>query len=190
MTSQPTVPREPRRNAKSHKAESRKAADREGEHRSETKQRDTSGTHAWLVLMKAFRALAQHAEQSMRGAELAFSEFTILEALLNKGPLQVNDIGRRVNLTSGAITSAIDRLEERGLVQRGVDDADKRARVVSLTRAGCALIATTFDAHKVRMDAAADTLTAKERKTLIDLLKKLGLGAVEKLAKQSPGRED
>ena len=153
-------------------------------------QRDTSGTHVWLVLMKAFRALAQHAEQSMGGADLAFSEFTILEALLNKGPLQVNDIGRRVNLTSGAITSAIDRLEERGLVQRGVTAADKRARVVSLTRAGRALIATTFDAHRVRMDAAADTLTAKERKAIIDLLKKLGMGAVAKLAKQSGDRED
>jgi len=161
-----------------------------GKPHSDTKPRDTSGTHVWLVLMKAFRALAQHAEQSVDGAALAFSEFTILEALLNEGPLQVNDIGRRVNLTSGAITSAIDRLEARGLVQRGVDQADRRARVVSLTRAGHALIATTFAAHKARMDAAADTLTAKERKTLIDLLKKLGMGATEKLAKAPRGRED
>ena len=167
---QPTVPREPRRTPTS-----------------QAKQPDTSGTHAWLVLMKAFRALAQHAEQSMGGAELALSEFTILEALLNKGPLQVNDIGRRVNLTSGAITSAIDRLEDRALVQRGVDAADKRARLVSLTRAGRALIGTAFNAHKARMDAVADTLTAKERKTLIGLLKKLGLGAAEKLAKTAGG---
>lgn len=149
-----------------------------------TKQRDTSGTHAWLVLMKAFRAMAEHAEQSIGASELAFSEFTILEVLLNKGPLQVNDIGRRVNLTSGAITSAIDRLEARRLVERCIDDADKRARMVSLTRAGRTLITTTFNAHKARMDAAADTLTAKERKTLIDLLKKLGLGAVEKLERR------
>ena len=147
------------------------------------KQRDSSGTHVWLVLMKAFRALAEHAEQSLRSAALALSEFTILEALLNKGPLQVNDIGRRVNLTSGAITSAIDRLEARGLVQRGTAAADKRARVVSLTRAGRTLIGKTFAAHKAGMDAAADTLTATERKALIDLLKKLGLGAVAKLAR-------
>jgi MarR family transcriptional regulator, 2-MHQ and catechol-resistance regulon repressor len=154
------------------------------------KQRDTSGTHVWLVLMKAYRSLAQHAEASLRGAELALSEFTILEVLLHKGPLQVNDIGRRVNLTSGAITSAIDRLQERGLVRRGVAEADKRVRVVSLTRAGRALIATTFDAHKARMDAAADTLTAKERKAIIDLLKRLGMAAVAKLAKPSADREE
>lgn len=177
------VPKGPRRNATARKAQSRHAVNREAGHRPGTKRRDTSGTHAWLVLMKAFRVLAQHAEQSVRGAALAFSEFTILEVLLNKGPLKVNDIGRRVNLTSGAITSAIDRLEERGLVQRGVDDADRRARVVSLTPTGRTLIASTFDAHKTSMDAVADTLTAKERRTLIDLLKKLGLGAVEKIAK-------
>lgn len=180
------VPGKPRRNARSHTATSREAGSQRSDgRRPEAKRRDTSGTHTWLVLMKAFRVLALHAERSLRGAELAFSEFTILEALLNKGPLQVNDIGRRVNLTSGAITSAIDRLEGRGLVQRGVDDADKRARLVSLTRAGRALIATTFDAHKAKMDAAADTLTEKERRTLIDLLKKLGLGAAEKLSKAS-----
>ncbi len=40
------------------------------------------------------------------------------------------------------------------------------------------------------MDAAAGTLVTHERKALIDLLKRLGLGAVAKLAKQPPDRGD
>lgn len=179
--SKTNVPKVPRRNAKPRAAASSKGFDRPAGLVTGAPERDTSGTHVWLVLMKAFRALSEHAKHSMTQADLAFSEFTILEALLNKGPLQVNDIGRRVKLTSGAMTSATDRLIERGLVQRGVDDADARARLVSLTRAGRALITKTFDVHKATMDAVAETLTANERETLIDLLKKLGLGAVEKL---------
>src|SRR5215203_5989651 len=125
---------------------------------------DTSGTHVWLVLMKAYRSMARHAERSLGAADMGFSEFTILEALLSKGPLKVNDIGRRINLTSGSITTAIDRLEGRGLVKRSVDESDGRARLVSLTPSGRSLITKMFGSHKQRMDAAAESLTRAERK--------------------------
>ena len=39
------------------------------------------------------------------------SDFAVLEALLHKGAQPVNVIGKRVFLTSGSITTAIDRLE-------------------------------------------------------------------------------
>jgi MarR family 2-MHQ and catechol resistance regulon transcriptional repressor len=131
--------------------------------------------------MKAYRSVGRHAALSLEAAGIGLSEFTILEALLNKGPLLVNDIGRRISLTSGSITTAIDRLEKRGLVKRGTDERDRRARLVSLTPAGRSLITRTFAGHKKIMDNAADTLTKAERKTLISLLKKLGLGADAKL---------
>ena len=131
--------------------------------------------------MKAYRSLSRHAALSLEADEIGFSEFTILEALLNKGPLKVNDIGRRINLTSGSITTAVDRLEARGLVKRSADEEDGRARLVSLTAAGKSLITRTFGRHKQRMDAAAVSLTKTERRTLIELLKKLGLGADAKL---------
>jgi MarR family 2-MHQ and catechol resistance regulon transcriptional repressor len=142
---------------------------------------DSSGTHLWLVLMKAHRSLARHAQRSIAGHEIGFSDFTILEALLHKGSMQVNEIGRRINLTSGSITTAIDRLEERGLVERSADAADRRAKRVSLTRAGRALITKMFEHHRENLDAAADGLTRTERATLIALLKKVGLTAQAKL---------
>jgi MarR family transcriptional regulator, 2-MHQ and catechol-resistance regulon repressor len=143
---------------------------------------DSSGTHLWLVLMKAHRSLARHAQRSMGGHELGSSDFLILELLLHKGPMLVNEIGRRVHLTSGSITTAIDRLEERGLVERAAADEDRRAKNVSLTRAGRALITRLFEQHKANLDAAADGLTRAERETVIALLKKLGLSAEAKLA--------
>ena len=73
-----------------------------------------SGVHLWLVLMKAHRALARHASKSIEPSGLGQSDFAVLEVLLSKGPQKVNDIGRRVDLTSGSIPTAIDRLEARG----------------------------------------------------------------------------
>jgi MarR family 2-MHQ and catechol resistance regulon transcriptional repressor len=136
---------------------------------------DNSGTHLWLVLMKAHRAMARHAQRSIAAHDIGLSDFTILEALLHKGPMLVSELGRRINLTSGSITTAVDRLEDRGLVERSAQAEDRRARQVSLTRSGRALITKMFDQHKANLDAAADGLSRAERETLIALLKKLGM---------------
>lgn len=136
-----------------------------------------SGTHVWLVLMKAHRTLARHAERSIEELDMCFSDFAVLELLLHKGPQPVNAIGRRVALTSGSITTAVDRLEERGLVARALDPRDRRARVVSLTKTGAARIREVFAQHERAMDRAAAGLTAAERATLAALLKKLGTTA-------------
>jgi MarR family transcriptional regulator, 2-MHQ and catechol-resistance regulon repressor len=137
----------------------------------------SSGVHLWLVLMKAHRALSRHAARSIEHSGLGLSDFAVLEVLLNKGPQKVNDIGRRVELTSGSITTAVDRLETRGLVARGLDDADRRSRIVRLTPAGRAHIDEIFAQHADALEAASRGLTKAERKTLIALLKKLGLAA-------------
>src|SRR5437879_13242029 len=94
---------------------------------------DSSGTHLYLVLMKAHRTMARHAHRSIAAHDLGFSDFTILEALLHKGPMLVNEIGRRIELPSGSITTDVDRLEARGRVGRSADAGDSRARRVSLT---------------------------------------------------------
>src|ERR1700716_3143347 len=90
------------------------------------KAADVSGTHLWLVLMKAHRALERLATRSIESLEVCLSDFGIMELLLHKGPQPVNEIGRRIALTSGAITTAVDRLEARGLVRREAHESDRR----------------------------------------------------------------
>ncbi len=85
--------------------------------------------------------------------------------------------GRRIDLTSGSITTAIDRLQKRGLVVRGLDGDDRRTRIVRLTPAGRARIAEVFSEHAAALEAASKGLTKAERKSLIALLKKLGIAA-------------
>jgi MarR family 2-MHQ and catechol resistance regulon transcriptional repressor len=138
---------------------------------------DVSGTHVWLVMMKAYRTLEGHASRSVEAAQMGLSDFATLELLLHKGPQRVNEIGRRIQLTSGSITTAIDRMETRGLVVRRSDPGDRRASVVELTPKGRALIVEVFRVHKATMDLAAGALSPAERATLVRLLKKLGLSA-------------
>jgi hypothetical protein len=73
-----------------------------------------SGVHVFLVLWKAASAVQAYAEKSISALEMCGGDFAVLEALLHKGALPVNEIGRKVLLTSGSIT-AVDRLKQRPL---------------------------------------------------------------------------
>ena len=111
------------------------------------KRNDTSGVHLWLILMKAHKTLLDISMADISRSGLCFSEFEILEVLLNKGPLPVNAVGERAFLTSGSATAAVDRLERRGLVRRAADSNDRRTRVVHLTPKGRKLISAIFGEH-------------------------------------------
>jgi len=114
---------------------------------------------------------------------MCLSDFVILELLLHHGAQPVNSIGKRVELTSGSITTAIDRLEARGLVARAFEPRDRRVRSVSLTKEGRAKIRAAFAHHKQTMDQAALGLSKGERARFIELAKKLGTTAEQRLEK-------
>ena len=140
-----------------------------------------SGVHVFLVLWKAARAVEGYAEHSIAELKMCGSDFSVLEALLHKGPLPINEIGKKVLLTSGSITVAVDRLESKGLVERRASGTDRRAKIVHLTKAGGQLIERVYNSHAADMEELASASLSKvERETLIKLLKKIGYQAAEK----------
>ena len=149
-----------------------------------------SGVHLWLVLWKTARAMEAHATRSIAGLGMCGSDFGVLEALLHKGPLPVSVLGRKVLLTSGSITTAVDRLEQRGLVERREAREDRRARVVHLTAEGRKLIRKAFAGHAADLERAAATLAPRERAVLLNLLRKLGRGAQELMGQAANGAEE
>jgi MarR family 2-MHQ and catechol resistance regulon transcriptional repressor len=135
----------------------------------------------WLVLWKAARAIEQNAVRSVARLGLGLSDFAVLEALLHGGAQPVNTIGRKVLLTSGSITTAVDRLESRKLVRRTADPGDGRARIVQLTASGRRLIEDAFRQHACDMEETLAVLEREERAELARLLKKAGKFAASRL---------
>jgi MarR family 2-MHQ and catechol resistance regulon transcriptional repressor len=141
----------------------------------------TSATRVWMILFKAAHAIEQNALNSISGLGLCLSDFAVLEVLLHKGSLPVSVLGRKILLTSGSITSAIDRLAAKGLVRRTSVPNDLRSRVVHLTAKGKTLIEKTFQQHAIDMEETLAVLKVGERAELIRLLKKAGLWAAVRL---------
>lgn len=141
----------------------------------------TNATHVWLILWRAFHAIEQNALRSIAATGLGLSDFAVLEALLHKGPQPVNVLGRRILLTSGSITTAVDRLAAKRLVRRIADSADRRSRIVQLTDAGRRTIESSFKQHAADMEKSLSVLNSGERRELVRLLRKSGLWAQSRL---------
>ena len=133
--------------------------------------------HCWLVLVKVFQAASKYLYAGLAETGIDDTDFRILEALLNKGPLPVNAIGPKVFLTPGSISTAVDRLVERGLVSRVESSEDRRARVVSLTPKGKRLIAPVFRKHAGEIKRVFADASPKELRALETTLKKIAKGA-------------
>jgi MarR family 2-MHQ and catechol resistance regulon transcriptional repressor len=138
---------------------------------------ESAGVHTWLILSKARRAVEAFAMKSIETMKVCPTDFSVLEVLLHKGPLPVNTIGKRVFISSGSITAAVDRLESAGLVERRDDPNDRRVRVVALTSRGKSLIEEKFAEHVKHMEIAFSALSTEEIAALQGLLRKLGKGA-------------
>src|SRR6266850_6281512 len=134
----------------------------------------TCPVHCWLVWIKAYQAAAKYLYAGLRETGIDDTDFRILEVLLNKGPLPVNTIGPKVNLTPGSISVAVDRLLARGLVSRVESREDRRVRVVSLTSKGKELIASVFRKHAAEIRNVFADASRKELRTLETILKKIG----------------
>src|ERR1700730_11990123 len=130
--------------------------------------------HCWLVWVKAFHAAAKYLYAGLEETGIDDTDFRILEVLLNKGPLPVNTIGPKVHLTPGSISTAVDRLVDRGLVSRVESPKDRRVRVVSLTTKGKELIAPIFRKHAAEIRRVFADANPKELRALEATLKKIG----------------
>jgi MarR family 2-MHQ and catechol resistance regulon transcriptional repressor len=130
----------------------------------------------WRALFKASRMVEEKVRRSTEARGLGASDFGVLEALRERGPLPVSVLGELVALTSGSITTAVDRLSERGLVTRRSSKEDARSKLVELLPAGRQLIDCATADHAQAVTEALSALTAAERREALALLTKLIAG--------------
>ena len=146
--------------------------------------------HCWLVWRKAHEAAVDYLLRGIEETGISFTDFRILEVLLHKGPLPVNTVGPKVNLTPGSISVAVDRLLERGLVSRVESPDDRRVRMVALTKTGKDLIGPIFRKHAAEIAKMFSDASAKEMELLETVLKKTGKHAESLRRTAKPASSD
>jgi DNA-binding MarR family transcriptional regulator len=141
---------------------------------------DTASLGVVIRVMTLYRSFSRQATRALEPLDLELWEYDVLSALRRQGApyaLPATRLARETDLSSGAMTNRIDRLEGRGLVRRRQDRNDRRGVNVSLTAKGRRLIDTAI-LH--RLESAHDSLAAldaEQQHELAQLLRAAVLAA-------------
>ena len=99
-----------------------------------------------------------------------------------------NSLAARLGIDRASTSQLVDQLEEKGWVERRVNDEDRRARLLRLSRSGTALRERLHPIGRAAEKEILSTLTAQERDTLIALLTRV-VAANEARARPGAGRK-
>jgi MarR family 2-MHQ and catechol resistance regulon transcriptional repressor len=146
---------------------------------SEIQEQTDRALKLWVVLSRAYAAVAEHSQADIARHGLTPMEFGILEALHHKGPMILGEVQKKILVTSGGVTYLVDRLAAKGLVERRRCEHDRRAYYAALTPAGEELIREIFPAHGDAIRNAVAGLSEAEKDAAINLLRTLGRHAAD-----------
>lgn len=131
------------------------------------------------ALVQCYQAFEACSDSHIRALGLTPPQFDIVATLGNTPGMTSKELGEKTLITKGTLTGVIDRLVERGWVERAAHDSDRRCQIIRLTPAGEAVFAQVFPAHIEYMGAHFAGASAADHKrwqaalrTLRDQLKK------------------
>jgi MarR family transcriptional regulator, organic hydroperoxide resistance regulator len=129
---------------------------------------DLAAMFAWVA-----RRLSEAEEPILGGAGLTMWEYVVLSRLAH-GPVPNQlTLAREVRHDKTRLIKLLDGLQDRGLIERAPDPADRRSHTVALTTAGRRLQAATRASIRKMETGVLDSLTAPERRALLKALPKL-----------------
>jgi MarR family transcriptional regulator, 2-MHQ and catechol-resistance regulon repressor len=129
---------------------------------------------AFVVLVKASKALQERMMQDIKNYGMKTSEFTILETLYHKGKQTVREISESVLIKTGSITYVIDKLEQKGLLKRQHCQEDRRVVYIDITNEGKKLMDEIFPKHQKIMEDLFAGISDQQKQTVINVLKTVG----------------
>ncbi len=127
-------------------------------------------------IIVAGKGFEQQAAKQLKRYGFNYTDFDVLGMLRSSGPtyeLTPADLIRFTLITSGAMTTCLDRLESYGMIARRVSDADRRVRLISLTQKGRKVIEKALAERYENARRALAPLSARDIRALNDALRRL-----------------
>jgi DNA-binding MarR family transcriptional regulator len=110
-------------------------------------------------------------DKHMISSGLSLARWKVLETLEGKGSIRQKALAQELGFAERSVTQAVESLASDGLVERGADPADGRAKLVTLTHEGAAALAAGTKAGAQVLQRIFGTLDRKQRANLDELLK-------------------
>lgn len=137
---------------------------------------ENASSQAFLPLIQelagAYQAFSLYDAEGLRksGSGLTPSQARVIFTLGDTDGMTCKDIGYITLITKGTLTGVVDRLEEKGLVERWSVEGDGRKTIVALTRRGERVYNSEYPKHVEFLKTKFDKLRAGDRNQAIKLL--------------------
>jgi DNA-binding MarR family transcriptional regulator len=116
------------------------------------------------ALVHCFQAFEAGSGAHIRTLGLTPPQFDIIATLGNTQGMTATELGEKTLITKGTLTGVVDRLIDRGWVERAAHDSDRRCQIIRLTKSGEALFKQVFPAHMAHLAARFEGTNAAEYK--------------------------
>ena len=143
---------------------------------------DVSGMAIIGRVIQLGRKLEQRIQTKLKPFNLNYTDFDLLATLRRSGGeycLTPTELRRTVILTSGAMTSALDRLETMALIVRLRASADRRSMSAKLTPAGLALVEKLLPLRFKDANDLVSLLAKSQSQTTANALRRMLLACDE-----------
>ena len=117
---------------------------------------DAALVDAWRDLLDSHARTHGALERALKEHDLGVSEFEVLERLMSDSAEQrrMQELGKAVHLSQSALSRVVGRLEQDGLVTRGLCPEDRRGIYVCITGAGRERYAAALPSHRAALAEA------------------------------------
>lgn len=132
-----------------------------------------SATRLRDLMAECHSLLGAHERKLLAKSGLCSSDLAILLRLGKKGPAPVNQLAIKVGLTSGSMTTAVQRLKKSGFVTTSRKESDKRVVLVAATSSGTAASKAAVKDREALLAPSFNSLSERENQILAALLKKV-----------------
>jgi DNA-binding MarR family transcriptional regulator len=126
-----------------------------------------------LLVRRLVKVISYDSQKVSRQFGLTGPQSVVLGNLLNNGAMSSADLSRIAYVTPSNITGIIDRLENKGLVERVRLKDDRRVALITLTQSGRELSETLPDPIEERFISRIDNMDTEHIKVLGEAINQL-----------------
>lgn len=126
-----------------------------------------------IELRRIIRATDLHSKRLARDSGMTIPQIVVLQSVRDLGEVTTAQISERVSLSQGTVTSILDRLAERALIERYRSTADRRVVHTRLTAAGRAALRNASPLLHERFLAQFKGLPQRRQREIVKTLHKV-----------------
>ncbi len=127
----------------------------------------------WLQMVRTYDSMQGEVEAKLQKHSLTLPQFEVLSTLAVSSCTNQQELAQRLQVTKGNLVGLIDRLTERGWVERVPDPADRRVNKVQLTGAGKQVLDKVYPDQLTAVEQLMSKLNLDDVETLRSLLHRL-----------------